>query len=314
MMIAERMAPAPPLRQWNLEISPAVESIVHRCLHADPAYRYRSASELHEDLRRQLDDLPLKHAPEPSVRERLGKWARRHRRLTSMTTLVLVAAGLLAVVTACFLARQRHLARLEARDASNRLGAEAAPARLPAWRPRRAARADRGRDGPLPPHPGALPRPRRPGVDGSAAVALLPPDERDRRRREIGHLLLIDARASIWQAESTKDPAQRSGRLELATLLNGRAGVAMGDAAPSRALLLQQSDLARLAGREGEAGRLREQAEAFPPQTPVDRYWDVLDRIEHRGRPGDPTATRQREEIMATLQDISRGDLQNFVN
>ena len=122
-MIAERMAPVPPLRQWNPEISPAVESIVHRCLHADPAYRYRSASELHEDLRRQLDDLPLKHAPEPSVRERLGKWARRHRRLTSMTTVTLVAAGLLAVVTACFLVRQRHLARLEAENASNRLAA-----------------------------------------------------------------------------------------------------------------------------------------------------------------------------------------------
>ena len=46
----------------------------------------------------------------------------------------------------------------------------------------------------------------------------------------------------------------------------------------------------------------------------MDRYWDVLDRIEHRGRPDDPAAVRQRREILATLQEISRGDLQNFVN
>jgi eukaryotic-like serine/threonine-protein kinase len=314
MMIAERMAPAPPMRQWNPEISPAVESIVHRCLHADPAYRYRSARELNEDLRNQLDDLPLKHAPEPSLRERVGKWARRHRRLTSMTTLVLVAAGLLAVVTACFLVRQRHLARLEAADASNRLAAEV----------RQVDFLLGSRDAPTGQIEEGVTLCRRilghyrvledPAWTARPAVALLPPDERDRVRREIGHLLLIDARASIWHAESTKDLAQRSGRLEMATLMNGRAGVAMGEAAPSRALLFQQSDLARLNGREYEAGRLREQAEAVPPHTTVDRYWDVLDRIEHRGRPGDPAATRQRQEIIATLQDISRGDLQNFVN
>src|SRR5262249_27358597 len=102
-MIAERLAPPPPLRPQNATVSPAVESIVRQCLQPDPSRRYRSSRELHEDLQRQLDDRPLKHAPEPSWRERLGKWARRHRRLTSTTTLVLVAAGLLAAVTTGFL-------------------------------------------------------------------------------------------------------------------------------------------------------------------------------------------------------------------
>ena len=41
-----------------------------------------------------------------------------------MTTLGLIAAGLLAAVTAGFLVRQRHLARLEAADSSHRLAAE----------------------------------------------------------------------------------------------------------------------------------------------------------------------------------------------
>jgi serine/threonine protein kinase/tetratricopeptide (TPR) repeat protein len=314
VMIAERRAPTPSMRQWNARISPAVESIVRQCLHPDPAHRYRSARELHDDLQRQLDDLPLKYAPEPSLRERLGKWARRHRRLTSMTTLVMIAAGVLAVVTAGFLVRQRSLARLEAAVNSHRLGEEV----------REVDFLLGSRDAPSGQIEEGLTLCRRvlghyhvlddPAWAGRPAVALLRPDERDRLRREIGHLLLINARALIWQAESTKDSAQRAGRLELATLLNDRAGVALGEAAPSRALLLQRSDLARLAGREDEASRLRQQAETVPPRTTVDRYWDVLDWIDHRGRPGDPEGTRQRREIIATLQDISRDDLQNFVN
>jgi serine/threonine protein kinase/lipoprotein NlpI len=314
VMIAERMAPMPPIRPWNARVSPAVESIVGRCLDPDPARRYRSARELQEDLRRQLDDLPLRYASEPSLRERLGKWARRHRRVTSMTTLMLIAAGLVAAVTAGFLVRERHLARLEAADAFHRLAADV----------RQADFLLGSRDAPPGQIEEGLDLCRRalahyrvlddPAWTARPAVALLPPGERDWLRREIGQLLLLDARALIWQAESTKDSAQRTERIELATLLNDRAGAAFGEAAPSRALLLQRSDVARIAGRDDEARRLRQRAQTVPPRTTAERYWDILDRIDHRGRPGDPVATQQRREILATLQDISRGDLQNFVN
>jgi serine/threonine protein kinase/regulator of sirC expression with transglutaminase-like and TPR domain len=314
VMIAERKAPIPRVRAWNSKVSPAVESIVGRCLHPEPAQRYRSARELHEDLQRQLDDLPLKYATEPSLRERLGKWARRHRRLTSMTTLALIAAGLVVALTAGFLVRQRHLARLEAAEASHRLAADVRQADFLLGSrdaPRGQIEEGLALCGRAVAHYRVL---DDPAWTARPAVALLPPDERDQLRREIGHLLLLDARALIWQAESTTDPAQRAERLDLATLVHDRAGVAFGDDAPSRALLLQRSDLSRLGGREDEARRLREKAETVPPRTTADRYWDVLDRIDHRGRPGAPIATQQRQEILATLQDISRGDLQNFVN
>jgi serine/threonine protein kinase/regulator of sirC expression with transglutaminase-like and TPR domain len=314
VMIAERKVTSPPLRPWNARVSPAVESIVARCLHPEAAQRYRTARELHEDLRRQLDDLPLKHAPDPSLRERLGKWARRHRRLTSMTSLVLIAAGLLTAVTAGFLVRQRHLARLDAADAFHRLAADA----------RQADFLLGSRDAPLAQIEEGLALCRRalahyrvlddPSWTALPAVALLRPDESDRLRREIGHMLLLDARALIWQAESTSDPAQRTERLELATRLNDRARVALGETAPSRALLFQRSDLARIAGRDTEARRLRQEAESVSPRTTADRYWDVLDQIDHRGGMAEPVAARQRQEIMATLQDISHGDPQNFVN
>ena len=313
-MIAERLASPPSLRTWNARVSPAVESIVRHCLHPDPAHRYRSARELHEDIQRQLEDLPLKHAPEPSLRERLGKWARRHRRQTSMTTLVLLAAGLLAAVTGGFVVRQRHLARLEAADSSHRLAAQV----------RHAEYLLGSRDAP----PGQIEEGialcRRtlahyavlddPSWTARPAVALLPAGDRDRLRQDIGHLLLIDARAVTWQAESAADPARRAECLERASHLIDRSGAILGESVPSRALLLQRSDLARLAGREDDASRLRQQALSVPPRTTADRYWDVLDRIDHRGHPGDPAALRRRQEILTRLQDISRGGPQNFVD
>ena len=45
--------------------------------------------DLAEDLRRFLDNLPMKHGPEPSVRERMGKFARRHPGLCGSTSIAL---------------------------------------------------------------------------------------------------------------------------------------------------------------------------------------------------------------------------------
>jgi serine/threonine protein kinase len=80
-MIDDRSCSPPQLRCWNNAVAPAVESIVRHCLEPDPARRYQSAHELIDDLQRQLRDLPLRYAPEPSMRERAGKWLKRHPRL-----------------------------------------------------------------------------------------------------------------------------------------------------------------------------------------------------------------------------------------
>jgi serine/threonine protein kinase len=72
LMAADRRE-APRLRPWNRNVSPAVESIVRRCLDPDPAKRYQSAHELLEDLERHGADRPLRHAPEPSLAERAAK-------------------------------------------------------------------------------------------------------------------------------------------------------------------------------------------------------------------------------------------------
>lgn len=97
-MIQARLGPPPGLHHLNKAVTPAVESIVRHLLEPDPGRRYQTAHELHEDLERHLADRPLRHAPEPSPRERIGKWARRHPVLSSSTSIALLAAALMTAV------------------------------------------------------------------------------------------------------------------------------------------------------------------------------------------------------------------------
>src|SRR5205085_8810760 len=67
----------PPLNRRNPQVSVGLSDIVHRCLAPDPADRYADAAALAADLRRHLADLPLRGAPNRSLRERWRKWRRR---------------------------------------------------------------------------------------------------------------------------------------------------------------------------------------------------------------------------------------------
>jgi serine/threonine protein kinase len=89
-MLETRKQPLPRVRRWNRMVPLAVESIIRRCLEPDPARRYQSAQDLNEDLQRQLHHLPLKWASDPSPWERGRKWARRHPRLVSSPTLIMI--------------------------------------------------------------------------------------------------------------------------------------------------------------------------------------------------------------------------------
>src|SRR5439155_775370 len=82
-------------RDLNPAVTPALESIVRRCLEPDPARRYQSARELQEDLKRQREHRPLRYAPETSLPERARKWGRRHPRVASLSSALTLAAALL---------------------------------------------------------------------------------------------------------------------------------------------------------------------------------------------------------------------------
>src|SRR5262249_45024943 len=113
-LLEDRRGPPPRVGGNHHDLSPAVEAIVRHCLEPDPPRRYQSAAELRDDLQRQPNHWPLRYAPEPSLRERARKWRRRHPRLTSSTSMGLVAAVFLAALGTLALVRGQRLAQLEA--------------------------------------------------------------------------------------------------------------------------------------------------------------------------------------------------------
>src|SRR5262249_40356589 len=97
MMIAARREP-PSVRARSPEVPWSLNALVSKCLAFDPRQRYQRARDLAEDLRRFLENLPMKHCSEPSIRERIGKCARRHPGLFGSTSIALVSILLTSVL------------------------------------------------------------------------------------------------------------------------------------------------------------------------------------------------------------------------
>jgi tetratricopeptide (TPR) repeat protein len=126
-MAVERSQAAPSVRQQQPGVPWSLESILRKCLAPEPTQRYQQAEDLAEDLRRFLDDRPLKHAPELSQVERVRKWVRRHPRLASSGMVVTAASLVLLTAGAALVGVHQHLTaaeqRLEEKDARERLQA-----------------------------------------------------------------------------------------------------------------------------------------------------------------------------------------------
>jgi serine/threonine protein kinase/tetratricopeptide (TPR) repeat protein len=116
-MAVERGKGSPSLRQVRRDIPWSLESIVRKCLDPDPARRYQQGDHLADDLRRFLDDRPLRYAPELSRVDRVRKFFRRHPRLMTSVPVFAATMGGLLVVGAALVGARSHLA-----EASTRLG------------------------------------------------------------------------------------------------------------------------------------------------------------------------------------------------
>jgi serine/threonine protein kinase/Tfp pilus assembly protein PilF len=279
-MRVDRCRPAPRLRPVNPAVSPAVESIVRRCLDPDAARRYQSARELREDLERQLAHQPLRHAPEPSLRERARKWARRHPRLTSSTTVAAAAAVVLLGVSAgAGVVWRQHEARLEAAEQE-----QARFAALDSWGRLRQARQvqlalSSYPDRPTVRHVMDFSREalreyavlEDPAWEDRAPVSRLPAGEREPLRRTVADILTTWADAEREWAESDPDAEARREHLALAWALNERAEAVLGQEAGSRAVWQQRARLAELLGR-GNAAELAGRAADTPPRTANDHF------------------------------------------
>ncbi|HEY2158834.1 MAG TPA: serine/threonine-protein kinase, partial [Isosphaeraceae bacterium] len=91
-------SPGRPLILRNPRVSTGLSDIVRKCLAGDAADRYPDAASLAFDLRRHLNDEPLRGVPNRSLRERWRKW--RRRRPAALARGLLQAAAVAAVLAA----------------------------------------------------------------------------------------------------------------------------------------------------------------------------------------------------------------------
>jgi WD40 repeat protein len=90
--------PRPP-RRLNKAVPLELEAIVLKAMAKSPEERYSTAQELADDLKRFLEDKPIR-ARRPTLRQRAAKWARRHKTVVRAALVVLaLAVAALAVST-----------------------------------------------------------------------------------------------------------------------------------------------------------------------------------------------------------------------
>jgi serine/threonine protein kinase len=270
-MIEDRRSTRPSIRRWNPAVSPAVEAIVQHCLEPDPAKRYQSARELHEDLVRQLRSLPLKHAAEPSVLERLRKMRRRHPRF-ALGTLVVLLGAMLVVLGVSRAARTRQIARLQAAESYNHFHDELAGAQALLY--------SRDFDQQHLEHGMALCRAaldRYRVLDESSwrdlqAVQLLSAPEQVQLKEQIGELLFLLARATCTHAVHHVDSAHRDHAIRLAHRFNNLAEACYLPDRMPRAIWQQRAKLMKLLGDDPEVMGLVAKVSETPLRSVSDYY------------------------------------------
>jgi tetratricopeptide (TPR) repeat protein len=281
-MIEDRCGAIRDIRRWNRAITPAVASVVRHCLERDPQRRYQCARELLEDLERHLAHRPLRYAPEPSLRERAGKWARRHPTWCSSTSIALLALTVILFLGAAAWFRSEGLRNDSARlhrsafrtafeECQLLLNTNGGP---PEYLERGIDLARRTLAGY--------------GVGGPGdwtvgpGVRRLPAGERQALIEEASELVLLEVRASITRA--------RRSRSEIALLRSLQRGVLQLDRVerfdprPPAALYEDRARLHESLGRNDLAARDRARASSAPPNSARD-FHSLGSSLLARGRP-----------------------------
>lgn len=253
------------LASKNPDVPPSVESIVKKCLEFDPANRYQTASELGEDLDRQLQSRPLKYAPNRSMMELARKWSRRHPRLSSSTSIASIALLLLVGLMVYSFSRIERQERFEAAATREAFRHDLEQVQFSllsqSTDPENLDEAIRkgydalGRYGVLDTVP----------WQSRSAFVRLDPAERELLRQEIGILLYLFSRGKSLAAQKESNPDERESLLREAIAWNERAAMTFSDQ-PSGIFLRQRSELYRAVGRVAEANQLLDQARSLPPK------------------------------------------------
>jgi serine/threonine protein kinase/Flp pilus assembly protein TadD len=269
LMTEERRGPAPSPREYNPDVPRGLDAIIRKSLDPDPARRHAQAGDLAEDLRRFLDDRPLKYTPEPSLSESLAKWSRRNPKLTGGSTVAVVSLLLIAGIAGSAWTLQRHLRQVSARlkfRVNERVIQECQfLLNLANGQPKGLGRGIGLAEEAI----------RQAGVEGQAGrsaswLSSLAPDEQASMRSDLAELILLTARARVQQAERSKSEPKRRQALEEAIARLDRAETL--DPNPSPALYADRALYHAALGEAGEAARDRARRDATPPMTSRDFY------------------------------------------
>ena len=264
-MAAERRGPVPRAREINPQVTPGLDAILGKCLDPDPDRRYDGAAALAEDLRRYLDDLPLRHARERSTRERVAKWLRRHPGARSAGGVATqAAAAVLALgATAYKVADGLEVASAVVRRAEARKDFDRCILLLNTQsdEPGHQALGVRTAEAALARYDVGGPRELR-------AARRLPAAERKSLREELAEIALLRARAAARGAPATTP----EGRRALADALRWLDRAERLDPSPPRTLYLERARLRSALGDPTGAVVDRARASTLVPKTGRDDY------------------------------------------
>jgi serine/threonine protein kinase/tetratricopeptide (TPR) repeat protein len=264
-MASERAVGVPSLRQSRPDIPWDLESIARHCLDPDPDRRYQQADHLAEDLRRFLEDRPLRHAPELSRVEQVRKFFRRHPRMLTTGSIASIAAVILLAIGSALIGTKANLDEARARE--RRRAFDASSARALCLVNTTLGHRDHLRQGvalceqalALYYPPGTAPGFEHPDLER------LPPAERTQVAQARRELLLLLAGARVRLAPNSP----RATREALALL--DRAEAIPGLPA-SKALWLDRSSYLDRLGDQVHAREARKQADATQPADARDHY------------------------------------------
>jgi serine/threonine protein kinase/predicted Zn-dependent protease len=303
-MLNERQSAPPLLSAANAAVTPAIEVIIAKCLAFKAMERYPSARALQEDLELQLAHKPLRHVPEPSIRERASKWCRRHPRATSLTALSCIAATIV-IALGFGLAQYRRqidvqsaqLARKDAESALKAWLAETDQLRHELIRPPEgefrtrtlaAATTALAKYG-IPDHPEWQTRP---------SASMLSSDDGKQLRCRLTELITLLTQAEL---DRTDQPAAKERSAELMKLSDSAATTYTKGGQPGY-WWTQRGQILALAGDVSGAAAAAEVAKKTKPNTSMDYYFSAVELY----RAGKFT------EAVGILSDLTRTDSKNF--
>ena len=265
-MIDQRRAGAPSLRSISPTVPADLDAVIRKCLDPDPERRHARAGDLAEDLRRFLDDQPLKYTSEPSLQGRLAKWARRNPRATGASTVGLV--GMAVVLSLCVVAWSvtHHMTHISARLKLNGFETRFAECQFllntvggPA---ESLGRGITLADDALA-EAGVTLQTKHDQTSGGW-LEILPPSDQKEIRDDLAELILLVARARVYLADRTYSQAARRQAINTAIAWLDRAEII--DPTPAVSLF---EDRANYLARVGQTKRAAEDHARFAKLAPT---------------------------------------------